>query len=264
MTANPSYILAGAAAEIERLRHVDEYMAPTTQSRLDRLGIDHGWTCLEVGAGVGGVARWMAEQVGPSGKVVAVDLNPLFDADPHLPNLEIRRHDVLAEGLEPDFYDLVHCRLLLVNVGNPELALERMTSALCPGGWLLVEEPGEARFPAVGESDPRVAEYHRLMDVFLQSTRATARAVDLDLFRRLPSLLESLGLVQIGGEVSSQLVRSKGRSAVLGTIRALRPLLADQPIAKEGMIERLIELCEDPTLLALGESTLCLWGQRPA
>jgi len=96
----------------------------------------------------------LAARVGRAGKVTAIDLATLFTAAPRLPHLKLRRHDILAEGLETDFYDLVDGGLLLVNIGNVELALTRMMATLRPGGWLIVEEPGDPRFPALGESPP--------------------------------------------------------------------------------------------------------------
>jgi len=261
-----SYILSNAApeSEIKRLVHIDNYMRRTTERRIEQLGLSGGWKCLEVGAGVGGVARWMADRVGPSGKVVATDLTPLFQEVPELPQLEIRRHNILEEGLESDFYDLVHCRLLLVNVGDVELALRRMLNALRPGGWLIVEEPGESRIPAVGESNARVAEFNRLTELFLQSVQEHTSAVELNLYRRLPGLMEDLGLIGLSGELTYLLEGNEGRDALLETVQAVRPLLAETPFVREGKIDRLIELCSDPTLLTMGGSTLSLWGRRSA
>src|SRR5262249_576342 len=38
---------------------------------MEKCGIALGWSCLEIGAGEGSVARWMAARVGPSGFVLA-------------------------------------------------------------------------------------------------------------------------------------------------------------------------------------------------
>jgi 2-polyprenyl-3-methyl-5-hydroxy-6-metoxy-1,4-benzoquinol methylase len=62
------------SAELKRLREIDDYMRPTTETRIARLGIAPGWKCLDVGAGAGGVARWMAEKVGTTGSVTATDI----------------------------------------------------------------------------------------------------------------------------------------------------------------------------------------------
>jgi SAM-dependent methyltransferase len=251
--------------EVRRLVAIDELMGPITRQRVERVGIAPGWRCLEVGAGVGGVARWMAERVGPAGQVTATDLTPLLAADASLPQLEPRRHDILRrEGLERDHYDLVHCRLLLANVGDVARALEHMVGALRPGGWLVVEEPGESRVPGIGEGDERVAEFNRLFERFLAEVRARTRQVDLELHRRLPSLLRAAGVVHLGGELTYPLVGAKGREALLGTLKALRPLLSGSDFATGGDHDRLAQLCTDDTLITSGGATVCLWGQRAA
>ena len=45
---------------------------------MEKCGIALGWNCLEIGAGDGSVARWMAARVGPTGFVLATDIDPRF------------------------------------------------------------------------------------------------------------------------------------------------------------------------------------------
>src|SRR4051812_39774140 len=49
-----------------------------TTRHLLALGIGPGWQCLEVGAGGGSVAVWVAEQVGVTGSVLATDIDTRF------------------------------------------------------------------------------------------------------------------------------------------------------------------------------------------
>ena len=42
---------------------------------VEKSGIKLGWNCLEIGAGDGSVARWMAARVGPAGRVLATDID---------------------------------------------------------------------------------------------------------------------------------------------------------------------------------------------
>ena len=56
------------------------------------------------------------------------------------PNLEVRVHDLLVDDLPEREFDLVHARLLLAWLADPEEGLRRMVRALKPGGGLLVEE----------------------------------------------------------------------------------------------------------------------------
>ena len=110
--ATGGYVHANAAFddELGRLRLLQARYDPRTFARLSMFGPLAGTRCLEVGAGAGSVARWLAAQVGPSGQVVATDTNPRFLAAAHSTGVEVRRHDILTDPLEPGRYDLVHCR----------------------------------------------------------------------------------------------------------------------------------------------------------
>ena len=70
------------------------------------LGLAPGWNCLEVGAAVGTMSRWLAEQVGAEGHVLACDIDVRYLADLDLPNVEVRQLDVRSDDLEPDRFDL--------------------------------------------------------------------------------------------------------------------------------------------------------------
>src|SRR5215510_1657001 len=115
------YILSHTTDTFERerlslLEHIED---PLSQRWLAALGIQPGWRCLEVGAGHGSIARWLAAQVGPQGWVVATDLNPRFLTELQLPNVEVRRHDIRTEPLEAGRYDLAHCRAVLSHLPDP-------------------------------------------------------------------------------------------------------------------------------------------------
>jgi hypothetical protein len=66
--------------------------------------------------------------------VVATDINTRFlDALDH-PNLEVRRHDIIADELEESAFDLVQVRAVLMHLAEPGRALQRMVAALKSGG----------------------------------------------------------------------------------------------------------------------------------
>ncbi len=64
-----------AAAAGARLEALARLFDPSTFRHLAALGITRGWRCWEVGAGGRSVVRWMAEQVGDEGQVVASDID---------------------------------------------------------------------------------------------------------------------------------------------------------------------------------------------
>jgi tRNA A58 N-methylase Trm61 len=72
MTNDPHYVFKADARD--RLRAAEELLDDGTTRLLARLGVGAGWRCLEVGAGGGSIARWLANAVGPDGKVIATDV----------------------------------------------------------------------------------------------------------------------------------------------------------------------------------------------
>src|SRR3954453_1983576 len=124
--------------ERERLGSMEALWDRGSRAAIESLGIAPGWRCLEVGAGAGSIAAWLADRVGTSGQVLATDLSTRHLAGLERPNLEIRRHDILRDSLPSDAFDLVHARLLVEHLGRS--ALERMVRCVRPGGWLLLED----------------------------------------------------------------------------------------------------------------------------
>src|SRR5712691_3400875 len=128
----PQYVLSQTAdaAKRERLGLLEQIEDARSQRYLAALGIQKGWRCLEVGAGHGSVVRWLAEQVGPQGRVVATDINPRFLTEIELPNVEVRQHDIRTDPLEPGAYDLAHCRAVLAHMPEPQRVVRRMVEAV--------------------------------------------------------------------------------------------------------------------------------------
>ena len=123
-----------------RLRVLESIYDPGTIARLTALGVGEGWRCLELGAGGGSMTRWLCDRVGPTGSVTAVDLEPKFlEADPR-PNMEILRHDIVADGVPGEGYDLIHTRALLMHLPDQDQLVAQLASRLRPGGVVLLEE----------------------------------------------------------------------------------------------------------------------------
>ncbi len=71
---------------------------PGTIRHLEARGVSPGWKCLEVGAGGGSIAKWLAERVGASGYVLAADIDTRFLQTLHIPSLEVRQHDIVGRS----------------------------------------------------------------------------------------------------------------------------------------------------------------------
>src|ERR1700709_1189638 len=154
MPTTTEYVLANASADEEsvRLRFVEASADPHTRRRLAAIGIEPGAQVAEVGAGRGSLVRRLAAFVGPTGRVLAADLDPRFLTD--MPeNVEVRAVDIRSQELDPNAYDLLHCRYLQLRLPPPHAALCRMASALRPGGIILVEYGDLAASSLVGQPD---------------------------------------------------------------------------------------------------------------
>src|SRR6266536_2526389 len=113
-------------AERQRLGALESVLDPGTIRVFEQIGVSKGWRCLEVGGGGGSVTRWLCERVGLDGHVLATDLNPRFLEEIEARNLEVRRHDVVAEALDRDAFDLVHSRDVLEHIPEREAVLDKM------------------------------------------------------------------------------------------------------------------------------------------
>ncbi|WP_214110952.1 class I SAM-dependent methyltransferase, partial [Acrocarpospora catenulata] len=105
------------------------------------------WHCLEVGAGGGSVARWLADRVAPTGSVLATDIKPRLI--PAVPGLTVLCHDIVADALPEAAFDLVHARLVLSHLPERQRVLARLLAALRPGGWLQLDEIDISHWPAL-------------------------------------------------------------------------------------------------------------------
>lgn len=124
-----------------RLATLEALCDPLSTAMLDGVGLARDWRCLEIGAGRGSIARWLAARC-PRGSVTATDVDVRHLTGPRPPNLHVLWHDVVdGPGMGEASFDLAHVRALLVHLPDRQAVLRRIHSWLAPGGWLVVEEP---------------------------------------------------------------------------------------------------------------------------
>jgi SAM-dependent methyltransferase len=264
LTDNRQYFAARAEFDEEdaRLRLIEEGGDPDTLRRLERIGVAAGWWCLEVGAGAGSVAAWLGEQVGPSGRVVATDIDTRHLGWIGAPNITVRRHDVLTDELESGRYDLVHARALLEHLRDPGAALSRMTGALRPGGWLVAEGADFNRYNAADRG-------HRHAEVFDSVMFRTFSFInDADIFdpflgTSLGMLFEAAGLEQIEIEEASTTGRGGEPMSVMFEMSWQRfdPVLIDTGVITQDEATARHEAFLDPAF-SFSYGFVAGWGRR--
>jgi SAM-dependent methyltransferase len=208
MTTLRPYILDDAAtSEYQRLDLMSKILDPWTRGYMRALGVGPGWRCLELGGGNGSIAEWLCDEVGPSGSVTAVDVDPvLLDLVP-AQNLTVRQMDVRTGQLPASSYDLVSCRALLHQISEHAPAvLDRMAAAVKPGGWLLVQEPDFSLAPTT-EPEVWAATWNGLL------RWGRSQGVDWLIGRGLPGMVSALGLGRPQAKTDVQNIRGRDRGA---------------------------------------------------
>ena len=250
--------------ERKRLEMLERMQDPGTRRHLEGIQVGKGWRCLDIGAGLGSLALWLSERVGPEGKVVATDINTRFLSTLNVPNLKIRQHDILKDDLEADHYDLVHCRAVLMHLAKPDQALKRMVKAVRSGGWILIEEADYSSFSAV---DPKYsgAKNFDSLHRYMFDAATSIGLSDNYIGRHVRGRIKELGLVDIHHE-GRVLIHQGGEDSARFSQTILdvaKPNLLSFGICTEAEFEQTRHLYEDPSFAFIGATLFSAWGQKP-
>jgi len=257
------YALANAWQEArQRLALLESQLDPATQRRLLTAGVSPGWHCLEVGAGGGSIAHWLCRTVGPSGRVLATDIDTRLAAIDAPPGLELLQHDLTRDPLPAAQFDLVHARWLLHHLPDLDDAIDRLVGALKPGGLLLIEEPDFYPVHAQHAGSPPL--YAQFMDAL---TRAVVAATGRDCYwaRSLPTLLARHGLDDVDAAAEVAVLRGGGPLAGFYQLsgRQARQRVLDAGLMNAADYDAALALLDDPHLWAFGACTVAALGRRP-
>jgi len=190
------YVLGTHDEEVERLGLQHRVWRPQMLDAFRRAGIGPGASVVDVGAGPGFAATDLAEIVGPSGKVLALERSRRFldvlDVRARrlgLANIESREQDVAESGFGEGFAEASWCRWLLSFVNDPRGTIGHIAAALRPGGRAVFHEYADYGAWRTLPPDPDVERFRTLV---MQSWRDSGGEPDIAL--RLPSWLEEEGL----------------------------------------------------------------------
>ena len=249
----------------ERLAQLETVWDPWTIRNLGKVGVREGWNCLEVAGGGGSIAEWLCRQVGPTGRVVATDLQPRFLNAMNASNLEIRRHDILSEPLPEETFDLVHARALLTFLPQPAEAIANMAAALKLGGWLVLEEPDYvSAVPDPSMAPAATALSKKGWNALLSHLRS--RGYDTELGRHLYNDVSLCGLsdLQAEGFVAMQLGGTPSARFWKITLEQVREhVLASGALTLEEF-DDYRTLLDSPEYRWLSVTMVSVWGRRTA
>jgi SAM-dependent methyltransferase len=248
-----SYLLRNALdSEAERLRLLERIADPRTDRLLTEAGVGPGWDCAELGAGGGSAARWMAEQVGLTGSVLALDLDtallgPLRD----VPSVTVLEADLTTTPPPQDSFDLVHTRNLLMHLPDRERILGELVAATKTGGVLVIEEADG--FPVAAATN----------EIFRRTVEPLTRRWKWA--RTLPSLMADMGLANLRVIVETEMLQGGTDLATFWhhTLRTALPLLEGGTEPAEDDVARTLEMLEDPSFWTPFMAVVCVTAKRP-
>ena len=112
-----------------------------------RHGIEPGMTVLEVGPGNGRYTLETARRVGPSGKVIAIDIEPKMiervvrrAQTEAVANLEAKVANVYQLPFDEGTFDAIYLITVISEIPEPERALREFYRVLAPAGTLAFSE----------------------------------------------------------------------------------------------------------------------------
>lgn len=269
-TSSGAYPLGGTEAEKLRLLEQSNTYKPLACRLLDQIGIQSGWRTVDIGCGPIGILDLLSDRVGPRGSVVGLEREPRFVEMAReeisrrgLSNVRVVEADALNTGLERGSFDLVHERLVLINVRAREALLSEMVSLLRPGGTIILEDVDNVSWlcqPA-----------HPSWDVLLRAFHTAFHNGGGDAFigRRLPELLRGAGVQNVQTKVNVDVLQlgDYRRTHLISLIDSIRGNVIAAGLLKEGELnahrDALASHLADPTTTVIEKLLVQSWGQKP-
>ncbi len=136
----------------------DYWSTPFAESLLSKLSLPTGATVLDVACGSGLPTFYLAHRVGPTGRVIGLDINEaqLFRArtyqGPHFPWLEFRYGDVQGIPIDLGQFDRITGNLSFMFFRpHRKEVLQQLIRVLKPGGQLVLTFPSLGTFESLWE-----------------------------------------------------------------------------------------------------------------
>jgi ubiquinone/menaquinone biosynthesis C-methylase UbiE len=265
------YVFDNAAPQAsQRFASLETIYDPWTIHHLEAIGVGPGWHCWEVGAGGGSIARWLAERCGPTGHVLVTDIDPRFLMDSAAARdrapVEVLRHDIGSDPMPDQSFALIHARLVLLHVPAREQALERLTMALDPGGWLVVEELDETlldlTYPTSNAPAAALFQKMRTAQRRLMAVRSGEPALTWG--RSLYQRLRAHGLVDVSmeGFLALREGRSPGAQLMRANFEQIREEAVRAGLFTNEELAHMLTLLDDPDFAVSAPPMFTAWGRR--
>jgi SAM-dependent methyltransferase len=197
MAAERDYVLGTHEEELARLGVQHRVWRPVALDCWQRAGITVGKRVLDVGAGPGYAAIDLAEIVGPTGEVVAVERSQNFIRamettcrERSLINVKICELDLMQDELPNDDYDFLWSRWVVSFVNDPSLLIKKIGGVMPGGSVAIFHEYGHYE---TWRFFPRLPMHERFREHVITTWRESGGEPDGAL--QLPGLLAENGFL---------------------------------------------------------------------
>lgn len=267
-----TYVFGGNQNELDRLLGQADDLKPESTWLLDHVCVAKGWRAADIGCGPIGVLDLLSERVGPTGTVIGVEREPRFAAMARaevakrgLQNVSIVEGDTLSTELKKGSFDIVHERLVLINVpvANQHAIVATMVALVRPGGIIATESWDRASYAC----HPEHPSWGILNDAYREAVRPTNG--DGTTGRTLPWLLRTAGLRDIRTKVHVRAVEIEDprRTHRLGILDVTKDkILATGRLRETQFNEHRAALAAhlaDPDTFVIDALFVQAWGRRP-
>lgn len=195
MSEHKDYLLGSDDVELARLEEQHVIWEPHWQKLMDSAAYGQGHRVIDLGAGPGFASISLAERVGPSGQVVAVDTSSRFAdhltrlmADRGLSQVQFQKGDVHDLKDQGETYDGAWARWLFCFLKDPEQVVRQVAQALRPGAIFTVMDYCNYQAAAFCPNHPSLK--HAWKQTYLSFRDSGG---NLDICDVLPGILESNG-----------------------------------------------------------------------
>lgn len=144
--SDATYVLGRSEEEARRLERQSQYLYPFTRRFFEEAGLSGGMSVLDIGSGAGDVSLLAADIVGPTGRVVGVDMNAEI--------LNTARERAWASGYQhvnfmagdirelsfDQAFDAAIGRLVLIYLKDAGAVLRHVVSHVRSGGLVAFQE----------------------------------------------------------------------------------------------------------------------------
>lgn len=246
----------GRSSERVRLHAFADTFDRFTRARIEALSLHGDASILEIGPGCGSTAAWMQETLRPR-TLTLLDRDDAVLGRLYGPGRRLVHADLTDAPEPPGTFDLVHARMVLMHLPDPQRTVEMLVSWLRPGGWLVLSDTIET----VGLTDNAT-----VIAAWTLARRAAEYVIGSDFrwARSFPGPLRYAGLSDVGLAVDVPIMQpaAPATAALALTLRGLAPV-AEQGLGTTAEFEQAADAVlamRAPCASPMGLATA--WGRR--